>query len=219
MEAKNQKKIEKFLEQYPLVKFQRNELMYQPGEAAPFLSYLKFGYVRLYTVSENGQEISLNIFGPGTFLPLISTDGKIKNQYYFEAMTSVQVWHLPVKEAPGLVEENADLILPLLINSLFSAGNLLSRIESLASGNAYTKVISVFIQLLSERVKPNEKNIRVDVPLTHRIIASLTGLTRETVTLQMLKLKKKGLVTGRGRNLIVRSLEELKAECIAAEKE
>ena len=219
MEAKIQKKIEKFLEVYPLVKFQKNELMYRPNEVTPFLGYLKSGYVRLYTISENGQEISLNIFSPGSFLPLVMTDNKAKNQYYFEAMTSVQTWHLPQKEAPVLIEENPDLILPLLDNSLFGTGSLLSRIESLASGNAYTKVISVFLLLLSDRVKQNEKNIRVDIPLTHRIIASLTGLTRETVTLQMLKLKKKGLVTGRGRNLIVRSLEELKAECSAAERE
>jgi len=50
------------------------------------------------------------------------------------------------------------------------------------------------------------------VPLAHREIASWIGTTRETASLQIEKLQKKGIITTRGRLLIIRDLTRLQQE-------
>ena len=73
------------------------------------------------------------------------------------------------------------------------------------------KVVAVLLSLVAETTKKTTE-VTLDLPATHRTIASMTGLTRETVTLQMLKLKKRGLIAGKGRHLVIKDLDQLREE-------
>jgi CRP-like cAMP-binding protein len=42
------------------------------------------------------------------------------------------------------------------------------------------------------------------------MLASMTGLTRETVTLQILKLQKEGFLYNKGRRIVVKDMDKLK---------
>jgi CRP-like cAMP-binding protein len=78
------------------------------------------------------------------------------------------------------------------------------------SGSSYNRVAST-VATLSERAKANLGPYdKIDFPLTHKLIASLTGLTRETVTLHMLKLEKQGLINYERRKVTVVDKEGLR---------
>jgi CRP-like cAMP-binding protein len=174
------------------------------------LTYIKSGYVRLYTVLASGEEVTLHIFKPRLFLPILA-EKIVPGRYVLEALTSLEVYEITKKDMEKLSASNPEAMIPLLQIGFKGVEELFNRIESLASGDAYSKVVSFFCLLFSNNKEG--KNIKPGFPLTHRIIASLTGLTRETVTIQMLKLKKKGLITGKGRNLMIKDLRELREEC------
>lgn len=174
------------------------------------LTYIKSGYVRLYTVLASGEEVTLHIFKPGLLLPILA-EKIVPGRYILEALTSLEVYRITKKDIEKLSASNPEAVVPLLQVGFMGVEELFDRIESLASGDAYSKVVSFFCLLFSDN--KDGKNLKPGFSLTHRIIASLTGLTRETVTIQMLKLKKKGLITGKGRNLMVKDLELLRKEC------
>jgi len=50
----------------------------------------------------------------------------------------------------------------------------------------------------------------VNFPATHRVIANLVGLTRETTSVQMSKLQKQGVVSTKRSQFVVNNLEKLK---------
>ncbi|RJR23837.1 Crp/Fnr family transcriptional regulator [Candidatus Microgenomates bacterium] len=179
------------------------------------LTYIKSGYVRLYTVLASGEEVTLHIFKPGLFLPIL-TDKIIPGKYTLEALTSVEVYEISEDDLAKLGISNPEAVVPLLRVGFEGVEELFDRIESLASGDAYTKVVSFFCLLFNN--ENGSKNLKPGFPLTHRVVASLTGLTRETVTIQMLKLKKKGLIVGKGRNLMIKDLELLRKECPLSEE-
>jgi len=54
------------------------------------------------------------------------------------------------------------------------------------------------------------KKRAVKFKITHKQIGSLTGLTRETVTLQMLKLEKAGLIDNDKREIVVEDMNKLR---------
>jgi len=54
------------------------------------------------------------------------------------------------------------------------------------------------------------KQVSIKVKITHKQIATLTGLTRETVTLQMLKLEKNKVIDNDKRQIVVMDIKELR---------
>jgi CRP-like cAMP-binding protein len=55
----------------------------------------------------------------------------------------------------------------------------------------------------------NENYSTIDFGITHKLIASLTGLTRETVTLQMIRLEKEGIIVNKSKSVQVLNKEKL----------
>lgn len=205
------KELEGFFEKFRLVKYKKNELLYRPGDSFSLATYIKSGYVRVYAVSKNGQEVTIHIAKPFSLFPLV-LDGKTKRQYYVEAVTPVEVWQAPREELLAFIDKNPSLGLALIANLGCSIGELLRRIEYLASGDAFSKVAAVLFLLANKDRARKSGEIPLEFAVTHRLIASLTGLTRETVTLQMLKLKEKGLLIGKGRRLAITNIDKLKEE-------
>jgi DNA-binding transcriptional regulator LsrR (DeoR family) len=44
-------------------------------------------------------------------------------------------------------------------------------------------------------LNPNDEQAKIQVPFTHQEIAEFTGLTRETTSIELNKLKKAGVIT------------------------
>ena len=217
MATKEKKQTENILSNFRSIKFRKNNFIFRPGDPYVYIEYIKSGYVRAYDISKNGQEVTLHIFGPGSFLPgLYSTVSK-KRKYYADALTSVEIIQAPIHELVKVAQTDSEFLVELINNYMSCCYDLLSRIEKLASGNAYTKVASVLILLAEETEPKKTTGISLDFPVTHRLIASLTGLTRETVTLQMLKLKKRGFISGKGRRLAITDLNKLREEASSEE--
>ncbi len=217
-ESKSRKGLEKILEKYPTVKFKRNEQIYQPGDVLDLSYYVKSGFIRIYAICKNGQEVTVYILKPHSLLPLFFASGHLKSRYYAEALSAVEAYQIPRKEMVSLVTDNPEMLSEVMNGLTLTFCDVLSRVEYLASGNAYTKVVSVLLSLAPEASKKTTE-VSLDLPATHRIIASMTGLTRETVTLQMLKLKKRGLIAGKGRRLVIKNLTRLREEaaCLGEE--
>jgi CRP-like cAMP-binding protein len=88
--------------------------------------------------------------------------------------------------------------------------DLTSYISHLVSGDAYTKVAGLIYSMADEYGISKNKTVTIKFKITHKLIATLTGLTRETVTLQMLKLEKDGLIDNDRRQIVVQDMKVLK---------
>jgi CRP/FNR family transcriptional regulator len=77
-------------------------------------------------------------------------------------------------------------------------------------GNARIKVTTVILTC-AKRFGKKQKNgdLVIQILLTHKNIASLSGLTRETTTLEIEKLKKEKIITYKNRLLVIKNLAKL----------
>lgn len=74
---------------------------------------------------------------------------------------------------------------------------------------AFEKVTSSLLICAQSFGEKHGSNVVLTLPLTHRDIATLSGLTRETTCLEMKKLEKKGLIEKMGRFLVIRDVNRL----------
>lgn len=206
--------LDKFFSQYKPVAYRRRDVLLQAEEQSVWTFYVKSGYARIYRVSEDGEELTLIIVKPKDFFPLSWGPGKISNHYYVEAITPMEVYRVPEDEFLQYLEIHNDVAWALTTHLLVKFSGLLTRMEYLVFGNAYTNVAATLLACAKRFGVSKGENIIVSLPLTHRDIATMVGITRETTCLEMKKLEKKGLISHKGRFFTVKDIKKLEEESL-----
>lgn len=194
------------------LEYKKGQVILRAEDAPSGVYYLNRGYVRMYSISETGQELTLIIFKPGDIFPIRWAITGELHRYYFEAMTSIDVFKVPLETFSEFIQSNPSVIYLILNNMLIRLGGLLERMEYQTFGNAYQKVASILVICAYRFGVKKGKSIQIKVPLTHTSIANLIGLTRETTSVELKKLEKNGIYKKENGLFIVRNLERLKTE-------
>lgn len=204
--------LENFFRQFRLARYKKGEVILHAGDPPPGIFYLKSGFIRLYSISEEGEEFTHSIFQKGDCLPLIWAMGNMENWHNLEAMTEVETWRAPKDRFLKFIKSKPELLTILMRVTLTRFASLLVRMEHLVFGNARVKVASILYLLGKWVSKKKGQKIIIKVPLTHKDIASLVGLARETTSIEIKKLEDEGLISNQKGILVIKNLNKLKKE-------
>lgn len=207
MEIELQKQLEEFFESKRLVKYKKGEVILRSGVNPGWIGYIKSGYVRMYTINENGTETTIQFFKPILYLTLMFAYTGIENRYFFEAITPVEMYTSPTEEALKYFTKTPSISQGIMNNIMKVFLDMMDNYAIMMSGNAYNRVAAMVAKLVKKE-KANGLGSN-DFGITHKLIASLTGLTRETVTLQMIKLEKEGAIVNKSKTIVVKNWEIL----------
>lgn len=194
--------------------YKKGEIILRGGDSPQGVYFIDKGYVKDYSISKEGEELTLIIFKSEDFFPMQWVFNNKPNTHYFEAMSAVELWRCPKEEFINFIEANPEIFFELTSHILTRMGGIMQRMEYLAFGNAYEKVASILMICAERFGKKEGEEIIIQVSLTHRDIANLLGLTRETASIEIKKLERKNLIAYRGRHLVVKDVSGLKKESI-----
>lgn len=207
-------KMEKFFSEFRKLSYKKGETILRAGEEPRGVFFLKKGFVKLYSLSKDGEELTLIIFMPGDLFPITWALNEASNTYYLEAMTPCELMRSPVGRFLDFVSNNSDVYFDLTGRMLTRLGGVLRRMEHLVFGNAYSKVASILLLCADRFGKKQGKNIIIEVPLTHSDIAKLIGVSRETISLELKKLENKKLVSRKGKLVVIKNYKSLMRESV-----
>lgn len=72
-------KLEEFFSRYRLTTYKKGEIIYRPEDDPSHIAFIKSGYVRLFALSKDGEEMTINIFKPVFyFYPSFCNDSSSK---------------------------------------------------------------------------------------------------------------------------------------------
>lgn len=169
----------------------RSILLYQ-GEAPRMAYILKSGVVKVYTINNAGEEQIVAFHAKQDIFPSSWIFGKSATTlYYFEALTDCEVYTLPREELYKYLISSPELMMSTLDYFVTNYTGLMMRVTALEQSRAREKIMFTLYYLLfryGRQTKPGRYVI--ELGLTHSIIASLVGLTRETTTTELSKLKR-----------------------------
>lgn len=206
------KKIDAFFADYSPMSYKKGELILR-AEDAPFgVYYLQSGYVRQYLLSPSGETFIVHIYKPGSFFPLTWILNDTPNVYHFEAMTPAVLTRAPKEAFLSFIKEYPEVLFYATQRLALGLAGFVSRVAQLVLDDAYTKTILLILYYADNFGEQTKEGIALKIPLTHREIASWIGTTRETASLQVETLVKKGLLATKGRLLIVRNISQLQRE-------
>lgn len=179
-------------------------LVYQ-GEVPKNLYMVKSGMVKLYNITDQGDERIAAFKQPGDLFPTAWSFEKATSAfYYYEAQTDGELYVVPRETFYEFINSNQNALRCVASHYLSEYAGSLMRITALEQPKASDKVLYTLYYLIQVYGKETEAgNFRISLQLTQQMIADLIGLTRETTAAELVKLKKRGILQYKGREYTI----------------
>lgn len=159
------------------------------------------GRVKTYKLTSDGKEVIFNIVNPGEILGLAEVLLNCPRMRYAETLCDTTLWVMSKKQLFDLFYSNNDLCFKnmwILTQQLLRYQNI---VEDLAVLPVKDRVIKLLVRLCKELGIQKENYTIIDFPITHEEIAQMVGSTRQTVTLILNELRKKGILTWKQKKI------------------
>ncbi len=168
------------------------------------------GTVKLSRVLRDGRQqlVGLN-FAPDLLGRLFSTESPLSA----EAATEVELCRFPKGVLEQLVADSESLKLRLLDQSLKELDEAREWMVTLGRKSAVERVASVLL-LVATRIgsRQADGSVAIELPIGRADMADFLGLTLETVSRQITRLRHDGVIAVRGhRDVVIHDLEALRA--------
>ena len=183
-------------------KYRKGAVIYSKGDPGDALFILKSGKVRILALSDKGMETIVHILKEGAIFGELILSEETRA---FTAVAGTEALTTVLSKG-SLVELLASIpTVSMNFNRLLS--KRLAKVEmefgDFGHSWSYTRLAKVLLRLCDEHGKETPKGILIPLRLTHEDLANLIGTTRETVTTQMIRFRRKGLVKRQDRFLVV----------------
>ncbi len=88
---------------------------------------------------------------------------------------------------------------------------LISELETMSMANVYEKIAHYLLYLAEHFGKQNDHTAKILIPLSIGDLAAVINVTRETISRNLSRLQRKGLIST-GQNIIIPDIEKLRKE-------
>jgi len=195
--------------------FDAGETILSDDENPDYFANIVSGVVKLTKVLADGRQQIVGLQFSSDFLgrPL-----RARSPYFAEAASPVELCCFPIKDFEALMKSSPTLEHRLFENALNELDAAREWMLILGQKTAEEKVAS-FMLLLARRAQQagcahhlvlEGSPLRFDLPLTRSGIGEFLGLTIETVSRQMTKLKTRGIIKLDGlRTVVVPDIDKL----------
>lgn len=183
-----------------------NELLGQ-GELVPYYANILSGVIKLSKMMSDGRQQIVGLqFAPD----FLGRPFNAESSMTAEAATDVEICLFPRRVVDRMIGEVPNMERKLHGQSLKELDEARDWMLTLGRKSAQEKVAS-FLHLIATHIDPEKGNVSCfDLPLSRADIADFLGLTIETVSRQMTKLKKEGIIQiENNRHITVPDLDAL----------
>jgi CRP-like cAMP-binding protein len=174
--------------------FARGEPIFHQGSSGSVLYIITAGRVRIFTIGESGQEITISFLRAGDFLGEISLlDGQPRtaSAVATSATRTLTLHRAAFLQTLETYPAIAASLLEVMATRLRQSNLHLERLSGLP---APTRVVRKLIDLATSYGMTDAASSRIDLYLTQDDLASLSGTTRETVNRVLSNLRDQGLI-------------------------
>jgi CRP-like cAMP-binding protein len=185
--------------------FRKGDIIIHEGSLNSNIIYLKSGLVKEYVKSAEDKEQILQIVKKFSYLGLQSLFGDKVNHYSYAALENIKVCYIDANVFNRLIRQNGEFAYQILVSVSRDSLNNFHRFMSQSQKKTYGKVadaVLYFAKIIFE-------NTRFDLPFTRQEFADLIGISRESATRVLLKLKEDEIIGLNDREIIINNLEML----------
>lgn len=184
-----------YLPHRPVIEVRRDAVIYEQADQATGLYLLLRGRVALARQTLGESEVILDVLGKDQlfgFGGLLHLDHRIERAIALEPC-SIMFW--AADDILQQIDREPRLGIALIQSVISRIADDLSRIQALSGQTTPERLVHTLL-LFGERFGRNDYDGSTELPhLTHKLLSDCIGTSREVVTAQMNRLRRKGYLT------------------------
>lgn len=204
-------KIHQSLSRFPKRTYPKGQILVFAGENPEYIFYITKGKVRKYDVSYRGEEIVINTFRPPAFFPMSWALNHTANKYFYKTEEETELHIVPTNEARAFLDQNPDVTIDLLSRLYVGLEGMYGRMVHLMSGSARSRTIHELI-IECRRFGHKQADGSYQLDASEADLAARSGMSRETISREISKLKDRGWLRLNGKRLVVLDMPALEHE-------
>jgi len=190
----------------------KNDYVYLPEQDSDTIYFISEGRVKIGSYSDDGKEITKTILSKGEVFGELSLVGQNKRQDFAMAIENVILCCVPSSTLKNLIKDHSSLSLFFMKLMGSKVIEMENRLESLVFKDSRSRIVEYLVETVDKRGERVGYEWVVRNFLTHQEIANLTATSRQTVTTVLNELRSADIITFNRKRLLVRDLDNLKAE-------
>ena len=181
------------------------------GDPASVIAMIGTGHVRLTRALFDARTLSLGYRGPGDLVGEAAIGGVTAYRETAVATEDVEALLIPVATVRALAAADdafGDGLLALLVER---RGDAEERLASLLFRNVEARLAEFLVKAAQRWGISEPQGVLITTRFTHQEVANLIGATRETVTITLGSLRKRGVIDVDRRRVVVLDRKALEA--------
>lgn len=198
------------------LRYKKNEIVIRPDNPPSGVYCIKKGYVKTYSITENGSERIHIIYKPNDIFPLTWALNDNQKELFYQAMDNTVLIKVQKDNFLNLIHLNNSVAYILLKKMMGMFSMFSDRINDLEISKTYPRVISSILFFAKRYGQPHDKtnpdSCIIPTPITHQDLANFSTMTRETTSREISALVKKKIISYQDHLIVVNSIKTLKKE-------
>lgn len=176
--------------------FPKGQIILYQGDSPDQMYILKSGEVKMYDIDEQGNEKIMHILQPPGIFPFASYQGKQSEiLWFYGALTDAEAYIVPFRELRPRMENESAIGVYLLEQVVEEMHEIFVRLNSMSKTTAREKIIAALRFLVAYHAKPKSNGwCQIAFPVSHQLLADMTGITRESATITLGQLQEQSIV-------------------------
>jgi CRP-like cAMP-binding protein len=188
--------------------FAKGVIIFDKGSSGRTMHIVESGKVRIFALSESGQEFTLNIYGPGDVFGEFSLLDGLPRSAGAMALENTVTLTLHRDHFFQHLEANPSMVRSIIELLTARLRFTTEHAESLAFLDVYARVAMRLLDL-ADRHGVEKDGIELDLRLTQTELATWVAATRESVNKVLGTFRDQGLIALEGHKIIILDLAGL----------
>ena len=182
-----------FVRRYPLEAHRAKSILLTPSDTLGYVYFLQSGRVSLFDVTPRGDEIVLLPLEHNYVFPIHCLLTDMENTNFYKCETQAYVRKVPMHDMRVFLANDLDAQRYLLSFLNYVANALLRRMLHMASASATERLLYELV-IESELFGDADTDGSCIVRIRNNCLARRTGLKPETISRELQKLRKLGII-------------------------
>lgn len=193
------------------LRFDNREMILRAGETPKGVFYIARGFVKVYSITEHGVENIHIIYRKGEVFSLIWAFRGLARGVFYESLGPSELYVLPREDFLDLADKSDGFCRELLQKTVDQLHVFADRLDNLEYADARERVAYRLLFLAGRFGKKHKNGFIIDAPITHQHIAESINLARETVSREIEKMEREGMITHQKRRLVLTGIKQLES--------
>ena len=198
----------------PLVvkrRLRKDTVVFHEGDPGSAFYLVKTGRVKIYKSSAYGREQVLSILGDGQIFGDVPTFDGGPYPATAATMTEAEIYLIRREDFQGILRRHPEIALKVIQVLGARLRQSLELIRDLSFKQVPHRLAGLLLRMAREHGEPTEAGTLIPLSLSRQDLADIAGTSRETVTRELKKMERAGLLKVNRRQIIILDHERLEA--------